>query len=587
MLLDPFGIRTFSLITKYWTVSDKNNLALHLTGYLLLNRLIWVGVGLAIFIFAGVRFSFSERSKKVKKSKEVESASPAVVVAANPAFEFGWSAKLAQFVGATRTELSGLVKSVSFIVIATATLLNCIPSLALNASEGYGNGTYPVTYWILELIQGSMYAFLIGIGYIIGPEYASVNVAGGILAWWVLIPLLLFFDPDFATRLGGIDKVSGATASFTIWYNVVRPLAVGMMLVAAVRTLFSMRAMLVESLRGAWNASRHSGAPVKLDPTEQDIPPQWVIGISVVLTIALAGIYHSFTKEWPSAIAAAIVMAFAGFVLSAVGGYLGGLVGVSNQPTSGLTLSALVLAALVMISMGVHGPEGVAAVLGVAGVVCVAVSTSGSLLQDLKAGHLLGGTPWKMQVVEIIAVVVLSFFLLGPIIALHEANLATGGIGGRDLPAPQAGLMAQLAVGIVNGEMAWGLLGAGAALGVALILCGAKAPMLIAVGMYLPFDTSAAIFAGGAIQWLAQKFLKGATVESKAKAEETGTLLASGLIAGEAIAGIILAVTFLAGLPYIAKPGLNATIEGWLSLVAFLGLAALLIGFPARDAKRQ
>ncbi len=428
---------------------------------------------------------------------------------------------------------------------------------------------------------------LIGIGYIIGPEYASVTVAGGVLAWWVLIPLLLFFDPDFATRLGGVDKVTGPTASFTIWYNVVRPLAVGMMLVAAARTLFSMRAMLVESLRGAWNASRNSSGPVTLDPTEQDIPPRWVIGISVVLTIALAGIYHSFTKEWPSAIAAAIVMAFAGFVLSAVGGYLGGLVGVSNQPTSGLTLSALVLAALVMISMGVNGPEGVAAVLGVAGVVCVAVSTSGSLLQDLKAGHLLGGTPWKMQVVEIIAVVVLSFFLLGPIIALHEANLATGGIGGRDLPAPQAGLMAQLAVGIVNGDMAWGLLGAGAALGVALILCGAKAPMLIAVGMYLPFDTSAAIFAGGAIQLVAQKFLKSATIESKAKAEETGTLLASGLIAGEAIAGIILAVTFLAGLPYIAKPGLNATMEAWLSLVAFAGLAALLIGLPAQNAKRQ
>ena len=165
--------------------------------------------------------------------------------------------------------------------------------------------------------------------------------------------------------------------------------------------------------------------------------------------------------------------------------------------------------------------------------------------------------------------------------------MATGGIGGRDLPAPQAGLMAQLAVGIVNGDMAWGLFGAGAALGIALILCGAKAPMLIAVGMYLPFDTSAAIFAGGAIQWVAQKFLKGASAEGKAKGEETGTLLASGLIAGEAIAGILLAVTFLAGLPYIAKPGLNATIEGWLSLIAFFGLAALLVGLPAREAKSQ
>ena len=148
--------------------------------------------------------------------------------------------------------------------------------------------------------------------------------------------------------------------------------------------------------------------------------------------------------------------------------------GGSNQPLSGLTLSALVISALLMLVFGVSGAAGVAAVLGVAAVVSVACSVSGSLIQDLKAGQMLGGTPWKMQVVEIAAVMLLSFFLMGPIIALHEANLATGGIGGRALPAPQAGLMAQLAKGIVGGEMAWGLLAIGAAFGIALLLCGAR-----------------------------------------------------------------------------------------------------------------
>ena len=198
-------------------------------------------------------------------------------------------------------------------------------------------------------------------------------------------------------------------------------------------------------------------------------------------------------------------MSVTGFLLSAVGGYLVGLVGSSNQPLSGLTLSALVLSALVMLAIGAKGMSGVAAVLGVAGVVACACSVSGSLIQDLKAGHLLGGTPWKMQVVEILAVIVLSLFLMLPIIALHEANLATGGIGGRALPAPQAGLMAQLAKGIVGGQMAWGLIGIGAAFGIALILCGARAPMLIAVGMYLPFDTVSAIFVGGVIKWAADR----------------------------------------------------------------------------------
>ena len=146
--------------------------------------------------------------------------------------------------------------------------------------------------------------------------------------------------------------------------------------------------------------------------------------------------------------------------------------------------------------------------------------------------------------------------------------------------------MAQLAKGIVNGDMAWGLLGAGAALGVVLILCGARAPMLIAVGMYLPFDTSAAIFTGGVIQWIARWFTKNATDKGKLQAEETGTLLASGLIAGEAIAGILLAVTFLSGLPYLLKLNLGATMEGWLSLVTFTGLVFLLTWLPVKYAKR-
>ena len=172
MLLDPFGIRTFNLITKYWTVSDKNNTVLGLTGFMLLNRLIWVGVGLAVFLFAGARFSFSERSKKASKPGKTESAPP-VTVTSTPTFEFGWRAQLVQFHGAAHTEFWGLIKSVSFIVISVATLLNCIPSLALSASEGYGNSTYPVTYWILELIQGSMYAFLIGM----------ITFYAGVLVW--------------------------------------------------------------------------------------------------------------------------------------------------------------------------------------------------------------------------------------------------------------------------------------------------------------------------------------------------------------------------------------------------------------------
>ena len=427
---------------------------------------------------------------------------------------------------------------------------------------------------------------LIGIGYIIGPELASINVAGGLIAWWILIPLLLFFDPDLPRRIGTTDT---SVAAYTVWYNIVRPIAVGTMLVGAANTMFSMRKSLFASLKGIFVVSAAAREGAHVERTERDIPSRWVVLGTLALLVPITGIYYFFTRGWTAAIVAAIVMTVTGFLLSAVGGYLVGLVGSSNQPLSGLTVSALIIAALMMLTVGVTGLSGVAAVLGVAAVVAVACSVSGSLIQDLKAGHLLGGTPWKMELVEILSVILLSFFLMGPIIALHEANLATGGIGGRALPAPQAGLMAQLAKGIVGGHMAWGLIGIGAAFGVALILCGARAPMLVAVGMYLPFDTSSAIFLGGMMKLVLEKVTGHFSAERKASVEEKGTLLASGLIAGEAIVGILLAVVFLTGAPSLTHaltgadqfsffPGMG----GWLSLVAFAAIAFVLIRIPSK-----
>jgi len=421
---------------------------------------------------------------------------------------------------------------------------------------------------------------LIGIGYIIGPQLASINVAGGIIAWWILIPLLLFFDPDLGRRIGTQDH---GIQAYTVWYNVVRPIAVGTMLVGAANTMFSMRDSLGASLKGMFKvsaAAAHEGKTV--ERTERDIPPRWVVLSTLVLLVPITAIYYYFTKGLGTAIVAAIIMTITGFFLSAIGGYLVGLVGSSNQPLSGLTLAALILAALVMIAIGVKGLAGVAAVLGVASVVCVACSVSGSLIQDLKAGHLLGGTPWKMELVEIISVILLSFFLMGPIIALHEANLSTGGIGGRALPAPQAGLMAQLAKGIVGGQMAWGLLAIGAAFGLALVLCGARSPMLVAVGMYLPFDTSSAIFVGGVLKWMVDRMAQKRSAEQKLVIEERGTLLASGLIAGEAIVGILLAVVFLAGMPAIATFSFYPAWGGWLSLIGFVAIGYVLVRIPLR-----
>jgi putative OPT family oligopeptide transporter len=230
-------------------------------------------------------------------------------------------------------------------------------------------------------------------------------------------------------------------------------------------------------------------------------------------------------------------------------------------------------------------------VLGVASVVCIACSVSGSLIQDLKAGYLLGGTPWKMQVAEIISVSVLAFFLMWPIVALHQ----TYGIGSRALPAPQAGLMAVLARGIVGGEMAWGLVLMGCVLGFALIMINAPAPMLIAVGMYLPFETTSAIFVGGMLKWIADRFAARRKLSPAGKDlfDQRGTLLASGFIAGEAILAIFLSVGFIVaerlGYADFSFTRLLAKTEelalfhnygGWLSLIVFAVVAFVLIRLP-------
>jgi putative OPT family oligopeptide transporter len=432
---------------------------------------------------------------------------------------------------------------------------------------------------------------LIGIGYIIGPRLAFINTAGGLIAWWLLIPLVIFLDPALPMKLGGGSPAPWDVVADSIWRTTVRPIAVGTMLVGAVYTLYEMRQPMIRSLRGAFEASTRAGSGNSSDRTDIDIPLPWVFLSTVALVIPITLIYYHFTGRVGAAIAAAVVMTITGFVLSAVGGYLVGLVGGSNQPVSGLTLAALVVSALVMIAMGVKGAMGVAAVLGVASVVCNACCVSGSLIQDLKAGYLLRGTPWKMELVEIIAVIVVSLFLMLPIIALHAANIQSGGtgIGDRELPAPQAGLMAQLATGIVGGQMPWALVAMGIAFGVGLVMMQAPSPMLIAVGMYLPFETVSAILVGGVMKWISDVITP---PQRRAAVEEKGTLVASGLIAGEAIAGILLPVLFLSGIRSVThlltgadELSIYTRLGGYLSLAAFATVAYALIVIPRRASR--
>jgi len=389
----------------------------------------------------------------------------------------------------------------------------------------------------------------IGVGYIIGPELAALNFSGSVVAWGLLIPLLIFFlGPQLQTYLpaGATDEGWLGLAN-AIWRFIVRPIAVGSMMVGTCYTLFRMRKNLLAGLGRAFSELR-GGAPAaeSVVRTERYMSSRTVFALIGCTFLLMCVLYVYLSGLIAGGIAAALVMLIIGFFFATVSGYLVGVIGSSNNPISGLTLSTLVIAALLMVSMGVSGTGGVIAVLGVAAVVCVSSAVAGELLQDFKVGYILGGTPRSIQITELIAVVVASLVMYFPLMILYQGNINKGGTGFGDkaLSAPQAGLMASLAQGIVGGDMAWPLVITGILLGIAMIMFKVKSPMLVAIGMYLPIATTSGIFVGGMLRWFTDSMAKRGRLNEaqRARVENVGILSASGLIAGEALAGLVKAM---------------------------------------------
>ena len=432
----------------------------------------------------------------------------------------------------------------------------------------------------------------LGVGYIIGPRLAALNFAGGVLAWGLLVPLLTFtVGPYIQASLPAGQSVSWDLLAGAIYFSIVRPIAVGGMLVGASYTLFRMRKQLgVGMKRAVSDLKKSAAAHAASNRTERDLNAKVVFaGVGVVL-VAMIFLYHYFisgagnlagSQVLTGAVVAAVVMVILGFFFAAVSGNLVGLIGSSNNPVSGLTLCTLVVAALLMVALGVSGTGGVAAVLGVAAVVCVSSAVAGEMLQDLKVGHILGGTPAKMQIGDLFGIVVASLVLFVPLAVLDKAYH----FGTAALPAPQAGLMAMLSKGIVGGDMAWPLVIVGILLGFAAILVEVKSVMLFAVGMYLPLGTTSAIFVGGVIRWVTDKLRdkRGYNDAQKARVDNAGVLTASGLIAGEALCGLVIAG--------LVGTGHDVTLFKWtvpfgVSLIALVVIILAMVRVPLANAGR-
>jgi len=432
---------------------------------------------------------------------------------------------------------------------------------------------------------GKVYAFfamnlspaLIGVGYIVGLRISFLVFAGGIISWYIAIPWYIAANGLTPEAGGAVDL------GYEIWTTQIRFLGVGAMVVGGLWALVKLRGAIGMAVGSGIAAIKNKRDMTEVPRTERDTPMSWVMVAIAIMIVPIFIIYLREIHDVAISGMMAVFMVIAGFLFSAVAGYMAGLVGSSNNPISGVTIATILTASLVLLwVLGSENEAGPAAAILIGAVVCCAAAIAGDNMQDLKAGHILGATPQKQQIMQVVGVV--SAALVMPLVL---QLLMTGyGFGPAtdanpdSLAAPQATLMQSVAEGVFSGDLPWPMIYAGMAIGVLVIIIDQiqekrgsdfRVPVLaVAVGIYLPFELDSAIMLGGIIAWLVHRYQKSQSTaeeyEAKQKASENGGLLmASGLITGEALIGILLAIPVaitgsstvlaIADEPYNAIPG--------------------------------
>jgi putative OPT family oligopeptide transporter len=398
----------------------------------------------------------------------------------------------------------------------------------------------------LYYFGGDMSVLLVGIGYIVGLNISMLVFLGGAIGWLIGIPLY-----SAANGIPAGDSLLDAAG--TIWSTQIRYLGVGAMIVGGLWSIVRVRHGIARGVKTALFGHRETSGLETVKRTEQDMPQRVILGLTIVAVLAILSIYYYLTQSGSITVVSTIAMFIAGFFFVAVSSYIVGLVGTSNNPVSGMTICTILFASALLLIMGMSGNEGILASLGVAGVVCCAAATAGDISQDLKTGYLVGATPRRQQAAQILGVVIPAFVIAPTLTVLHTAY----GIGSDTLPAPQARLFESIARAMFTEQtLPWRMVQYGAVIGIALVVideilrsrnAGFRAYVMpVAVGIYLPFSLAVPIFAGGLLSILVKSVT--GRLGYEAKATHRGLLYASGLIAGEAIMGIMIALhIFISG----------------------------------------
>jgi len=401
---------------------------------------------------------------------------------------------------------------------------------------------------------------LLGVGYIVGLNIGIVVLAGAMISWNVAIPIyaahFLAGNPDLAAAAAGL---SAEDTAGLIWSKQIRYLGVGSMLVGGIWALIVLRSSLLSGVRSGLAATR-AGASTVVAHTEQDLPMKWVLVGIVLFTLPLLMLYQNIVGSLAVSLPMAVIMIVAGFLFCSVSAYMAGLVGSSNNPVSGITIGTILFSALVLLAlMGKDAETGPVAAIMIGAVVCCAACIAGDNLQDLKCGYIVGATPWRQQVMLGIGAISCAL-IMAPVLNLLAAAYGIGvpsEAHPKPLLAPQATLMASVAKGMFGGALPWDMVAIGAVIGIAIIVLDEvlkarksdfRVPVLAAaVGIYLPLELMTPIFIGGLLAHFAQRSLgAGASTADSERANRKGILFASGMITGEALTGIIIAIPIVA-----------------------------------------
>lgn len=380
---------------------------------------------------------------------------------------------------------------------------------------------------------------LAGVGFICGPKISSYMLAGGALSWFVLMPAIALFGAD-ATIYPGTETISAILADPEqgpggLWTNYIKYIGAGAVAAGGVISLIKTFPLIIRTFKQAVSSMGKKHQDKNVLRTQQDLPMS-VLLILIAAIVILIWLIPTFPVN---PIGSLIIVIF-GFFFASVSSRMVGLIGSSNNPVSGMAIATIIIATVLLKVTGTDGVTGMVGAIAIGGVICIIAAIAGDTSQDLKTGFIVGATPKKQQIGEMIGVVVSAAAIGGVLYLLNEA----WGYGTDQIPAAQATMMKMLVEGIMEANLPWALILIGVC--IAIVVEILKVPVMpFAVGMYLPFSLSAGIMAGGAVRWIVER-VKGSDEEKKERADR-GVLFTSGLIAGEGIMGIVLAVLAVAG----------------------------------------